>query len=441
VYVTVEFKNSNLKRRLAVSEKPDKNILDLKEKIESEHNVLYKNQDIEIVEILLNDMFQITKDYSIGEIIQNDQAIKAVAKFRGNHLEKVKQLSRFETMSLSSNMKASPSLIQPNIFEAIQKSAQNSTFIQFNPPENCENSLYQSFTNQDEQPLSQLSSSSVIISGYQGGTDAGKESHLGKRHLPKKVSMTIAKDQAQKKSAKPKKEAKHKAKQEDKKDAQLERQERTCSQPTGGNNQDPQATSQSLANTDSTAITSGAQKNEEQPPEQPKKKKAKPPKVKKIDSAKKDDSNPSEQKDAGEETKKDNYTSSLKDKLKNIKKGAVASAAPQNENETAAKKKEAKPKEPKERKSPAKKPKKEAKAIENAEKTEEKPKETAKVVACTLPKSKLAASLSKQHNDTAKEDGVATSSLSLKHKRFNPPGKLLSSIQQNNPCRRPTLVA
>jgi len=37
--------------------------VDLKEKIESEHNVLYKNQDIEIVEILLNDMFQITKDY------------------------------------------------------------------------------------------------------------------------------------------------------------------------------------------------------------------------------------------------------------------------------------------------------------------------------------------------------------------------------------------
>lgn len=97
-------------------------------------------------------------------------------------------------MSLSSNMKASPNLVQPNIFEAMQKSAHNSTFIQFNAPENGENSLYQSFNNQEEQPLSQVSNNSVIISGYQGGTDAGKESHLGKRHLPKKLSMTIAKD-------------------------------------------------------------------------------------------------------------------------------------------------------------------------------------------------------------------------------------------------------
>ena len=38
-------------------------LVDLKQRIEIEYNSIYRNQEIEVIEILLNDMFHITKDY------------------------------------------------------------------------------------------------------------------------------------------------------------------------------------------------------------------------------------------------------------------------------------------------------------------------------------------------------------------------------------------
>ena len=76
VYTTVEVMGCDLKRHLAVSELPDRNIGrfmsvfinigELKSRIEKEYNSLYPQDPIEVTEILLNDIFCVNKDYVIS---------------------------------------------------------------------------------------------------------------------------------------------------------------------------------------------------------------------------------------------------------------------------------------------------------------------------------------------------------------------------------------
>ncbi|CDW85976.1 UNKNOWN [Stylonychia lemnae] len=79
IYVTIEIKDTNIKKYIAVSEFPDKNISELKDRIENEFNALNPEQMIQVQELLLNDIFCITKDYSVGDILLYDQKVKVVA--------------------------------------------------------------------------------------------------------------------------------------------------------------------------------------------------------------------------------------------------------------------------------------------------------------------------------------------------------------------------
>eukprot|EP00347_Sterkiella_histriomuscorum_P013688 403363749 len=122
VYVTIEFKGSNARRHLCVSEIPEKNIIELKRRIENEFNTIYKDQEIEISDILLNDMFPITKDYSVGDILENDQNIKVLARFKKQHREKVNSQSQGNSQQTSAPGGIQPNSSIPKDLEAVQSS-------------------------------------------------------------------------------------------------------------------------------------------------------------------------------------------------------------------------------------------------------------------------------------------------------------------------------